>query len=66
MKEILHNLVNILLLCFCKAKSIDCSGTHVYKYPRRYTYALLKTETGKPIVTMTFYKNKVPNYSICK
>ena len=64
MKEILHNLANILLIGFCKDEGIDCSGTHIYKYQRRYTYALVKTDTGKAIVTMTFYKNKVPNYSI--
>lgn len=48
-------------ITYCKENKIDCSGTHLYKYPRRYTYALLKDETGKTIITTTFYKSRVPS-----
>lgn len=62
MKEILANLALIDLINHCKDNGIDCSGTHLYKYPRRFTYALLKDETGKAIATLTFHKNQVPTY----
>ncbi len=62
MKEILLNLALIDLCNFCKANDIDCSGTHIYKYPRRFTYALLKNETGRAIATVTFSKSAVPTH----
>ncbi len=49
---------------FCKAHNIDCSGTHLYKYPRKFIYALVKDKTGKAILTTTFYKNAVPTHFI--
>lgn len=64
MKEILYNLALIDTINFCKANSIDCSGTHLYKYPRRFTYALCKDDTGRAIVTVTFHKSAVPTHSI--
>lgn len=64
MKEILYNLALIDTINFCKEKGIDCSNTHLYKYPRRFTYALLNSETGRSIVTVTFYKNAVPTHTI--
>lgn len=45
---------------YCKEQGMDCSGTHLVKYPRRFTYALVKDETGKAIITTTFYKSSVP------
>lgn len=64
MKEILFNLALIDAISFCKEHNIDCSGTHLYKYPRKFTYALIKDETGQAILTTTFYKNKVPCHYI--
>lgn len=64
MKEILFNLALIDAINFCKANKIDCSGTHLYKYPRRFTYALLKSETGRAILTTTFHKSSVPTHYI--
>lgn len=64
MKEILFNLAMIDALTFCKEKGIDPSGTHLYKYPRRFTYALLRTETGRALITTTFYKSSVPTHFI--
>lgn len=64
MKEILFNLAMIDTNNFCKDNDIDCSGTHLVKYPRRFTYALVKNETGRVIVTTTFYKSSVPTHSI--
>ena len=64
MKEILYNLALIDALTFCKQNGIDPTGTYLYKYPRRFTYALLKYRTGKAIITTTFYKNRVPEHII--
>lgn len=66
MKEILFNLAMIDTINFCKRNDIDCSGSHLYKYPRRFTYALLNTATGRALVTVTFHKNQVPTYSFSK
>lgn len=66
MKEILYNLALVDTLNYCKQNKIDCSGTHIYKYPRRFTYALLKNKTGRAIVTVTFYKNSIPSYFVYK
>lgn len=63
MKEILFNLALIDTINFCKENKIDCSGTHLFKYPRRFTYALVKDETGKAIVTVTFHKRQVPTHN---
>lgn len=63
MKDILLNLALIDATNFCKANNIDCSGTHLHKYPRRYTYALVRDEDGRAIVTTTFHKNQVPTHT---
>lgn len=64
MKEILFNVALLESINFCKANNIDCSGTHLYKYPRRFTYALVKDDTGLAILTTTFHKNAVPTHSV--
>lgn len=64
MKEILYNLALIDTLNFAKANNIDPSGTHLVKYPRRQTYALCKNETGRAIITVTFYKSSTPSHFI--
>jgi hypothetical protein len=64
MKEILFNLALLDTINFCKANNIDCSGTHLFKYPRRQSYALLQNETGKALVTVTFHKSSVPTHSV--
>lgn len=64
MKEILFNLALIDAMDFCKRNKIDCSGTYLIKYPRGFRYALCKAETGKAIVTTTFYKNQVPTHFV--
>ena len=64
MQQILSNLALIDTITFCKQNNIDCSGSHLYKYPRKQTYALLRTETGKAIVTVTFSKNSTPTHFI--
>lgn len=62
MKEILQNIALIDTTNYCIKNEIDCSGTHIYKYPRRFTYALLNG--GRAIVTVTYYKNKIPSYFV--
>jgi len=66
MEKILLNLANIHLIEFCKAHNIDCSGTFLFKYSRRWTYALVRDIDGLGIVTVTFYKNRVPSYYVTK
>lgn len=60
MKEVLFNLALIDATTYCKEHNIDCSGTHLVKYPRRFVYALIKDETGRAVLTTTFYKNQTP------
>lgn len=64
MKEILYNLALIDTINFCKAHNIDCSGSHLIKAHRGYTYTLVKSENKKPIVTVTFHKMQVPTHTI--
>ena len=56
-------MANIDALEFCRKNNIDCSGSHVYKYPRRFAYALVRDSDGRALVTVTYYKNRVPTYS---
>lgn len=64
MKEILFNLAMIDAINFCKEHNIDCSGTHLYKYPRRFIYSLMKDDDSRAILTTTFYKNQIPTHFI--
>ncbi len=69
MKDILFNLALIDTINFCKAHNIPANGrngngSHLVKYPRRWTYALVESDTGRAIVTVTFYKNQVPTHFI--
>ena len=64
MKEILFNLALLDAINYCKEHKIDCSGTHLVKYPRRFTYALVKDENGRAILTTTFYKSSVPHHHV--
>lgn len=64
MKDVLENMALLKAIDVCKEHKIDCSGTHIYKYPRRFTYALCKDETNRAVVTVTFYKNRTPSYFI--
>lgn len=64
MEKILFNLALIETTKKCKELKIDCSGSHLIKYHKRWTYALCNNETGKAIITITFYKNSVPTYFI--
>ena len=64
MEEIIYNLALIDAIKFCKDNNIDCSGTHLYKYPRKWTYALLRDKDNRAIITTTFYKSQVPTHYI--
>lgn len=66
MDKILLNLANFLLVQYCIDNNIDCSGTYVYKYNRRYMYALLKTDTGKLVVLVKLNNYSTPSYSVNK
>jgi hypothetical protein len=64
MKQILFNLALIDTTQFCIENKIDCSGSHLVKYPRRWTYALCNTKTGRALVTVTFYKSSTPTHFV--
>ena len=64
MKDILFNLALIDTAQFCIKNGLDCSGSHLVKYPHRQTYALVKDETGRAIVTVSFYKHQTPTHFI--
>ena len=64
MKDILQNLALIDTAQFCIKNKIDCSGSHLVKYPHRQTYALCSDKTGRAIVTVTFYKSSTPTHFI--
>ena len=64
MKEILSNLALLENIKFCKENKIDCSGTHLYKMPRKYHYYLVNDETGKALVVTIFHKSQVPSHHI--
>lgn len=66
MKEILYNLALIDAMSFCKEHNINCSGTHLIKYPRKFTYVLVKSDTGRVILTTWFSKMSVPTHFIHK
>lgn len=63
MKEILYNMALIFATNTCKENKIDCSGSHLIKYPRRFTYALISDNDGRAIITITLHKSSVPSYS---
>ena len=62
MKAILANIALFDLVSYCKANNIDCSGTHLHKYPRLWRYALRKDETDKIILTVSYSKYSSPLY----
>lgn len=62
MKEILFNIALIETINFCKRNDIDCSGSHLEKAKRGYSYSLIKEETGKPLVIVTLNKRSVPTF----
>jgi len=63
MEKILFNLALIDTTNFCKENRIDCSGTHLVKHPRGYTYGLCRDVDGLELVTVTFHKNSVPTHT---
>lgn len=68
MREILYNLALIDTTNYCKENNIDCSGTYLYKQPRKQTYILTRfgqePELYTMLVSVTFHKNQVPTHSI--
>jgi hypothetical protein len=60
MQQILKNIALVNLTEYCTVNNIDCSGTYIYKIPYQFRYALCKTETNQPIITITYYKNRIP------
>jgi hypothetical protein len=64
MKEILFNLALIDLIKFCKDNNLDCSGTHLNKCPKPWTYELVRDKDGHIIATVKFSKNATPTHTI--
>ena len=64
MKEILANLALIDLVKFCKNNNLDCSGTHLTKQPKPWTYALVRDKDYHIIATVKFSKTATPTHTI--
>lgn len=64
MKNILFNLALYLTTIYCRDNKIDCSGSHLYKYPRRWTYALVNDKDGRAIITLNLHKSQAPTYFV--
>ncbi len=64
MEKVLSNLALIDTINFCNVNKIDCSGTHLVKYPRKFTYALVRDKTGRALVTVNFYKSSIPTHTV--
>ena len=62
MDVILFNLALLDTTNFCLDNSIDCSGTHLVKDGRGFSYTL--TRDDKPVVGVTFHKSSVPTHRI--
>lgn len=60
MKEILHNIAMLDALNYCKENNIDCSGTKLIKFPRSYTFMLIREKDNNTLLSTTFYKNRTP------
>ncbi len=63
MEKILFNLANIHAITKCKELNIDCSGTHLFKVPRKWTYRLVKDSDNNTVMNVTFHKSQVPTYA---
>jgi predicted transcriptional regulator len=61
MKQVLENLALIHLIDFAKNNNLDIAGTHLVKNGRGFKYSLINN-VGSNVVTVTFYKTKVPTY----
>lgn len=48
MNEILQNMANLLLIDYCRANNIDCSGTYCTKDGRGFSYIMRKDKWGCP------------------
>lgn len=69
MHQILSNIAMLDTINYCKANNIPANGyngqgSRLVKYPRRWTYALVESDTGRAIVTVSYYKNRVPSYFV--
>lgn len=64
MKEVLFNLALLDAIRFCEENNIDCSGTHLIKYPRKFIYQLCRDRDGLALVTLKFYKNQATSHAI--
>ncbi len=65
MQDILKNIALLDTMRVCVQNNIDTSGTHIYKYPRVFKYALC-TQYNEPLVTITYYKKQIPLIQIIK
>jgi hypothetical protein len=64
MKQILFNLAMLDTLNFCKEQNIDCSGSHLVKAQRGFTYSLINSATGRILVSVNFTNDSVPRHFI--
>ena len=57
MKEVLQNLALLDAIKYCRENKINCSGTYIYKLPRKYTYLLVRNDTKAVVCVVRYYKN---------
>lgn len=62
MKEVLFNLALLDATNFCLDNGIDCSGTHLVKDGRGFSYTLMRDDA--PVLGVTFHKSSVPTHRI--
>jgi hypothetical protein len=63
MTSVLLNLALIHLNQHCQDHGVPISGSHVVKVGRGFRYALVSSDTGATIVTVTFHKSQVPTFT---
>lgn len=62
MQEILSNLALRDAIAFCQDHGVDCSGSHLVKDGRGFSYTLVRTENEQPIIGVTFHKTQAPTH----
>jgi hypothetical protein len=62
MKAILYNLALLTLVDFCRSQKIDCSGTHLFKYPRKWVFSLKSDVDNSDVARVKLSENQVPRF----
>lgn len=68
MQKYLSNLALVLLNQYMTENGIPFppEGSHIHKYPRKQVYTLVNSGTYEKLVSVEFFRNGVPRYTIHK